>query len=283
LLYTIHKLGLRGKGNSYTINLKIRIESIMLKKINVLLLAGGKSKISMRKFTGKENKALIEIGPYRKPMILHVIESLKKSKYTDKIIVAGPEEVQKLVKDLVYLTISDGQSIFDTLKSGILPFKKDPLVFTSTCDAPLITEKHINYFIEESYRLPGFDIYYPIIDKETYQKSYPSSDLKRVYANLIEGTFTGGNILLINPRIITDFGEIINDFIYFRKHPLKMVRLLGSQITMKYLRKYLSIQDLEKRVPELLGGYKGKAILSPPEIALDIDKPRHLKALWHNY
>ncbi len=62
-----------------------------------------------------------------------------------------------------------------------------------------------------------------------------------------------------------------------------MVRLLGPQITMKYLRKYLSIQDLEKRVPELLGGYKGKAILSPPEIALDIDKPKHLKALWNNY
>ncbi|GAH13637.1 unnamed protein product [marine sediment metagenome] len=63
----------------------------MLKKINVLLLAGGKSKISMRKFTGKENKALIEIGPHRKPMILYIIESLKKSKYTDKIVVAGPE------------------------------------------------------------------------------------------------------------------------------------------------------------------------------------------------
>jgi len=58
---------------------------------------------------------------------------------------------------------------------------------------------------------------------------------------------------------------------------------LGARITAKYLRKYLSIQDLEKKVPELLGGYKGKAIISSPEIALDIDKPRHLKALWNNY
>ncbi len=97
----------------------------MLKKINVLLLAGGKSKISMRKFSGKENKALIEIGPHRQPMILHIIEALKKSKYTDKIIVAGPEEVQKLVKNLVHLAISDGQTIPDTLKSGILSLKKE--------------------------------------------------------------------------------------------------------------------------------------------------------------
>ncbi|MCG2821803.1 MAG: nucleotidyltransferase family protein, partial [Candidatus Atribacteria bacterium] len=179
----------------------------MIGKINVLLLAGGKSKISMRKFTGKENKALIEIGPHRKPMILYIIESLKKSKYTDKIIVAGPEEVQKLVKDLVCLTVSDGQTIPDTLKSGILPLKKDSLILISTCDAPLITEKHIDCFIKECYERPGFDIYYPIIDKEVYQQSYPSSDLRRVYANLTEGTFTGGNILLINPRIITDFAD----------------------------------------------------------------------------
>jgi molybdopterin-guanine dinucleotide biosynthesis protein A len=255
----------------------------MLKKINVLLLAGGKNKISMRKFTGKGNKSLIEIGPHHKPMIFYIIESLKKSKYTDKIIVAGPEEVQKLVKDLVYLTTPDNQSILDTLRLGILPFKENSLILISTSDAPLITKKHINYFIKECYRRPGFDIYYPIIDKEIYQKAYPSPDLRRVYATFIEGTFTGGNIILINPRIITDFGEIINDFIYFRKHPLKMARLLGPQITMKYLRKYLSIQDLEKKVPELLGGYKGKAIPSPPEIALDIDKPRHLKVLWNIY
>lgn len=254
----------------------------MLKKINVLLLAGGKSKISLRKFTGKENKALIEIGPQRKPMILYIIEALKKSKYTDKIIVTGSEEVQKLVKDLVYLTISDRQTILETLKSGILFLKKDPSILIVTCDAPLITEKHIDYFIEECNENPGFDIYYPIIEKEVYRQSYPSPDLRRVYANLIEGAFTGGNILLVNPQVIIDCAETINDFIYFRKHPLKIARLLGAQITTKYLRKYLSIQDLEKKVPELLGGYKGKAILSPPEIALDIDKLRQLQALENN-
>ncbi len=255
----------------------------MLQKINVLLLAGGKSKISMRKYTGKESKALIEIGLDRKPMVLYAIETLKKSIHTDKIVVAGSEEVQKLVKDLIFLTIPDGQTIPDTLKSGVLHFEKDPLILISTCDAPLITEKHIDSFVEECYGYPGFDIYYPIVDKEVYQQSFPSADLRRIYANLIEGAFTGGNIMLINPRIIIDFADTINDFIYFRKHPLKIARLLGARITTKYLRKYLSIKDLEKRVPELLGGHKGKAILSPPEIALDIDKPKHLKAFWNNY
>lgn len=251
----------------------------MLEKINTLLIAGGKTKISLRKFSGKENKALIEIIPHNKPMILQVIEAFKKSQYVDKIIVAGPKEVQRLVKGLVDLTIPDGQTIIDTIKSGIRLLREEPLILISTCDIPLISEKHIDYFIKECYKFPDFDLYYPIIEKETYQKSYPSPDLRRVYANLLEGSFTGGNISLINPQIITNFEETINQFIYFRKHPLKMARLLGSQITIKYLRKYLSIRDLEKKFSELIEGFKGKAIPCPPEIALDIDKPMQLKKI----
>jgi ABC-type oligopeptide transport system ATPase subunit len=103
--------------------------------------------------------------------------------------------------------------------------------------------------------------------------------LRRVYANLVEGSFTGGNIFLINPRVIIDCADIIEQFILFRKHPLKMARILGKRIVIKYLKKYLSIRDLEKMVPRYLKGYTGKAILADPEIALDIDKPAHLEAV----
>jgi len=255
----------------------------MMDKINVLLLGGGKTKTSMKRFSGEEKKALIKIGNQNKPMILHVIDSFRRVKYIDKIIVAGPVEVQHLVDNLVYLTVSEGQTIFETLKIGISHFIKESMIMISTCDIPLVSAKHIEDFINNCKKNPGFDIYYPIVSKENYLEFYPSSVLRRTYANFVNGSFTGGNIILINPKIINEYDHIIKDFIHFRKHPLKMARLLGTQITTKYLRKYLSIQDLEKRIPILLGGYKGKAILSSPEISLDIDKPRHLKALWDNY
>ena len=255
----------------------------MIEKIDVLLLGGGKTKTSMKRFSGEENKALIKIGKQNKPMILHIIESFKKAKYINKIIVAGPLEVQGLVDDLVNLTVPEGQTIFETVKIGISHFINDSMIMISTCDIPLVTEKHIDNFIEKCIKKPGFDIYYPIVRKEKYLKTYPSPDLKRTYANFVNGSFTGGNILMINPKIIREYSDVIENFIHFRKHPLKMARLLGAQIASKYLRRYLSIQDLEKRIPELLGGYKGRAISSPPQIALDIDKPRHLKTLWENY
>ncbi len=249
----------------------------MFEKINVLLLAGGKTKTSLRKFTSKEKKALIEIIPQGKPMILQVIDALRKARYLNKIILTGPEEVQRLTKNRVDLTIPEGQTIIDSLKSGIQILPKDPLILISTCDLPLITEKHLDYFIEKCYKFPGLDLYYPIIAKEEYQKSYPFPELRRIYANLAEGSFTGGNIILINPQIITNFEETINQFIYFRKYPLKMARLLGPQIALKYLRRYLSIRDLEKIFSEVFVGFQGKAIPSPPEIALDIDKAMQLE------
>jgi ABC-type oligopeptide transport system ATPase subunit len=103
--------------------------------------------------------------------------------------------------------------------------------------------------------------------------------LRRIYANLIEGSFTGGNLFLLNQKVITDCAKIIEKFILFRKHPLKMAKILGKRIVIKYLKKYLSIRDLEKIVPLYLKGYTGKAILADPEIALDIDKPIQLEVL----
>ena len=255
----------------------------MVEKISVLLLGGGKTKTSMKRFSGEQNKALIKIGPQNKPMILHVVEVFQKTKYIKKIIVAGPSAVRKEVKNMSDLTVPEGLTIFETVNIGLSFLKEDAMVMISTCDIPLITPKHIEDFFEKCQHFPGFDIYYPIVSKERYLESYPSLDLRRTYANFVNGSYTGGNILLINPKIIYEYGDLIKDFIHFRKHPLKMARLLGTQITSKYLRRYLSIQDLEKRVPILLGGYTGKAILSSPEISLDIDKPRHLQAFWKNY
>jgi len=250
-----------------------------LKKIDVLILAGGKSKISLRRFTNQENKALIEIFSPGIPMILQVINSFRRSKYINRIIVTGSEAVNNLVNNRADLTIPEGDTILTTLKSGIHLLFQEAHFLISSCDIPLVTESHINRFIEECNRFPDFDLYYPIVEKETYQNNYPFPELRRVYANLFEGSFTGGNIILLNPQIIVKFERIIAQFIHFRKHPLKIARLLGPQITQKYLRKYLSIRDIEKKFSELFIGFKGKAIISSPEIALDIDKAIQLKKL----
>jgi GTP:adenosylcobinamide-phosphate guanylyltransferase len=252
----------------------------MINSIKALVLAGGKTKHALKKITGQEYKALMTINIVdSKPIICHVIKVLRDTEYVSEIYIAGPEEINNLARPQVDGIIPSGQTLMDTLQASIPQFQDESYILISTSDIPLALSKHINNFIKNCQINPGFDIYYSIINKETYTQRFPSHNLRRVYANLVEGSFTGGNIFLINPRVIIDCADIIEQFIVFRKHPLKMARILGKRIVIKYLKKYLSIRDLEKLVPHYLKGYTGKAILADPEIAFDIDKPAHLEAV----
>lgn len=252
----------------------------MDKKFKALLLAGGKSKHTLKKLTGQEYKALMLINTLdSRPIIYRVIDGLRKTRYVSQIYVSGPEEVQEKIKSQPPILLPSGITLMETLQKSIPVFKNETYIFLITCDLPLVLSRHLENFLEECLANPGFDIYYAIINKEAYLEKFPQNELRRIYANLVEGSYTGGNIFLINPKVIMDCADIIEQFILFRKHPLKMANILGRRIVIKYLKKYLSIRELEKMVPLYLKGYSGKTIETAPEIALDIDKPVQLEAL----
>ena len=256
---------------------------ILTEKLKALILAGGKSKHALHKITKQEFKTLMTINEINsRPLIHNLLEAMRQCVAVSKIYISAPEKVQDEMKDSILTDViftPSGNSLMNSLKQGIYKLIDEPYILISTSDLPVITRQNITNFINDCFNIPGFDIYYSIINKNLYTKRFPQNDLRRIYAHLVEGSFTGGNLFLINPKVIIDCEEIIEQFIMFRKHPIKMARILGKRILVKYLKKYLSIRDLEKMVPDYLKGYKGKAIPADPEIALDIDKPIQLEAL----
>jgi len=252
-------------------------------KLKALILAGGKSKHALYKITKQEFKALMTINEINsRSLIYNIVESMKQAGAISKIYISAPEKMQDEIKGSILTDViftPSGNSLMTSLKQGISRLVNEPYILISTSDLPMITHQNITNFINNCFDSPGFDIYYSIINKNHYTRKFPQNDLRRIYAHLVEGSFTGGNLFLINPKVIIDCEEIIEQFIMFRKHPIKMARILGKRILVKYLKKYLSIRDLEKMVPNYLKGYKGKAIPADPEIALDIDKPIQLEAL----
>ena len=248
--------------------------------LNVLILAGGKNKQSLQKMTGQKYKAFI------RPFLMHsanllenTINVLQKVNSIRHIYLAAPKEVQQKINHEGLTGLPAGNSLMETIQLISTYLLKEPYILISTCDLPLIEPQHIEKFITDCMKMPGFDIYYAIIDKKSYTQAFPSPNLKRIYGNLVEGSFTGGNLFLLNPKVIKDCADSIEPFIVFRKHPLKMAQILGQRFVVKYLRGYLSIRDLEKMVPDYLKGYTGKAVLADPEIAFDIDKPIQLNTL----
>lgn len=229
------------------------------------------------------NKPLLKIKD--KPMILYVTDALKATGIVNKIVIVGnARNLSSLFKgDDICHVINGGKNMMDNLVLGIKylqdNFQDNDRVLVLTSDIPMITPEAIVDFVEKA-RAIGGDFCYPIVKKEVNIEKFPEA--KRTYARLKEGTFTGGNIIYINPRIIDNLMDKAQQVIENRKKPIKLVRMLGWSFTMKFLLGRLTIPKVEERVSNMLG-IDARAVISDyPEIGNDVDKPSDVE-MAENY
>ncbi|AZO93196.1 nucleotidyltransferase family protein [Halocella sp. SP3-1] len=248
--------------------------------VDVLILAGARNKDSLKEFALTEHEALIEIADI--PMVEYVIKAAKRSKKTGKIVVVGPyKELKDSLKEEVDLIIDSVDSMKENISRGINSLKGNKYILMLTCDIPLITPEIIDDFIETCLNDYEADIYYPIIPKEKNLAKFPA--VKRTYFHLTEGVFTGGNMVIINPDVISGAFELLGKVIAWRKKPWKLSKLLGMKFIFKFVIGHLSIDEIEDAVSDIIG-FKGQFMISEyPEIGFDVDKPSDLQLMRDKY
>jgi len=237
--------------------------------INAIILAGK----SENQLIGERTKGLIDIKG--KPMISYVMDALKESGMINKILIIGDHgDLSRMVVPHEVEVIDDRGSILDNVITSVEYFNKDHRILIVTCDIPFLTVEAVNDFVEKSLKSHA-DICYPIIEKNVCESKYPLA--KRTYAKLKEGTFTGGNMILLNPKVLDRCIPKAKDMINYRKNPMKMSRVLGVSFLLKLSMGILTIGSVEKRVEKLLG-IKPKAIITQyAEIGNDVDKPEDIE------
>lgn len=244
--------------------------------LSAIILAGSNNDGSLRECSDASNEALIKIG--NKAMVEYVIKALEDAKEIQKIVVVGPkEDLEKIYHDRPHIFIVEsGDSIINSLLKGINVLEKGTTrkVLAVTADIPLITGQIIDDFIGQC-RNKDLDVIYPIVSKELNEKKFPG--VKRTYAKLKEGVFTGGNIVLIKPGIVARCATLAEKIISLRKSPIKLVEFIGLSYIIKYSLGILSINDVEKRVSQLLNIKAQAIIVAHPEIGVDVDKPSDLE------
>lgn len=243
--------------------------------ISAIILAGSDNDGSLKECSDATSEALIKIGD--KTMVEYVINALEEAKEIQKIVIVGPkEDLDKLYHNRPHIiTVESGNSIINSLLQGINSLKEDfaKQVLVVTADIPLITGQIIDDFLGLC-RNKKRDVIYPIVSKEQNEKKFPG--VKRTYAKLKEGVFTGGNIFIVNPNIVAQCATFAEKIIALRKSPFKLVEFIGLSYVLKYIFGRLSITDAEKRVSELLGIQVEAVIVPYPEIGVDVDKPSDL-------
>lgn len=241
---------------------------------DVILLGGGSLK---RKFK-KENvpsKAFIEVK--EKPIIEYIIDAVRGSDLIGRIVAVVPDEADvEGWKDKVDVILSSTASFTENIRQGLDWLKSDSLVLIISADIPLISTKCVEDFLIQCQKFNA-ELFYPIIRKEDIKKYYPET--KRTYMALREGTFTGGDLGLVNPKIFIENIELVNRVFELRKNPFKLIGLLGFRFIIGLLFHTLTLAKIEAKIVDIVNA-KGKAIItSYPELGLDVDKKSDLKLI----
>ncbi|HWI55316.1 MAG TPA: nucleotidyltransferase family protein [Desulfobacteria bacterium] len=239
--------------------------------LDVVILAGGRNSGPLRECSDAYSEAMIKIG--QKPMIRYVAEALFQSEHVNKIVIIGSDEMKSVFPEKNVTVIAPEESAVQNVIKGLRHVDASGKVMIATCDIPLLTPKAVDEFIGMTLA-DGVDLFYPIVPMKEIRKVFP--DIKRTSVKLTEGTFTGGNLFVINPNAVGGCVKKVEQFVSLRKSPLKLCRLLGMGFVVKFLLKKLSISEIEQKVSELLG-ITGRAVITCyPEIGVDVDKPSDL-------
>ena len=213
------------------------------------------------------------------PMALYVLQALRACPEVGRVAYVGP--VPAGGEDLIDLRVTDHGTLLGNLEVGVaalrVPEDRRTLgvperVMVITADIPMLSASMLSEVLRSA---PDAGLVYPVVRKEDCERAYPG--VKRTYARLQDGTFTGGNLFLIDAALVGQFLPRLREVLAARKQPLKLAALIGPLVLLRMLTGRLSIEGLQERVGEILG-VKARALVTPhAAVGTDIDKDADLE------
>lgn len=203
--------------------------------------------------------------PYQgRPMAEWVLEALKGAGLSAVYVGENPG-----LSPPPRLTLPDRGSLLDNLEAALAYVEGRVLV--TTADLPHLTPEAVRFLLE---RAPEAALVYPIVPKERVEARFPGN--RRTYARLREGTFTGGNLLLLDKALFFQALPLARRAVALRKNPLALARMVGLDILVKLLLGRLSLLEVEARAKRILG-VEARALITPyPEVGVDVDREEDL-------
>lgn len=240
-------------------------------KTPAIVLAGGPSKPDAMALGWPPYRALADLCG--RPVLSYVLDALRAADGVGEIAVVGPEDVRAVIGDATLLPI--GETMWDNVSTGLRHAPEGPALLCGA-DVPLLTPAAVQDILTRGRAL-DVDFVYPIIRREDNETQCPG--LKRTYATLREGTFTGGNLMLVNaPRLLAS-DAIIRRALANRKNPLALVRMISPALVVKVLCKRARIADLERAISRILNARAAALITPHAEIGADLDAPEETEAM----
>jgi MobA-like NTP transferase domain len=241
--------------------------------ISAVVLGGGNQDDPLAQGAGVAVKSLITIAG--QPMSTYVLNALRAGG-VGKIVYVG--QTTTALEPLIDVHIPAKGTLLENLQAGLQPLLHEPRVLIATADIPLLTPAAVQDVL---YRDSGVGLVYPVVPKLAAETAFPGG--KRTYARLREGTFTGGNLFLLEPRLIGQFLPRLEYILNNRKNVLRLAGMFGLGALVKLLLGQLTITELEQTVSRILGVPAVALISQFAEIGFDVDKPEDLALVQERF
>lgn len=241
--------------------------------VDAVVLAGGVERGPLAAQTGVLHRALLEVGG--EPIVRRLAAALRGSVEVDRVALVAPPPVQAEVGDeAVDFRVPAGDSFVENIVNGVSasdPGNESVLVVTG--DLPFLTPEAVNDFVRQSLA-SGAEVTYAIIPRESCERRFPGGH--RTYVRLREGTFTGGNAVMLSRGFVARQRELLGRLYASRKNPLRLAGLLGVPFIVGLLTHRLRLPQLEARAAALVGARVAAIITAFADIGFDVDKPEDL-------
>lgn len=239
-------------------------------KVDAVILAGGDGEVidPTQRFKG-----LVSIAG--RPLVEWVVDAFREAHTIGEIAVVIPtaENLGGWVDRVDKLVVSN-REFMDNAIAGAAAFRTDRPVIIATGDIPLLTGPAIDAYVERALET-GAEFVYPLVPQGVLESAYPGA--KRTYFKLKSGRYTGGNAMLVDPKLLPGAREVGQRLFNDRKNTVATVRTAGLGFVVKFVFGRLQPEDLVDKIRELLGGTGAAVILDDPSIAMDVDKPADLE------
>lgn len=225
-------------------------------------------------------KALIDV--VGRTMLERVADACAGSRYVDGLIITGVDESLLASLDLppILSAFPDQGSMVGNLRRAlewrIQHARPGSEILVSTADIPLLTAEVVDAFIE---RCQPFDhlVYYNLVTRETMERQFPASN--RTFVRLRDAEVAGGDILLVQSRVVDSDEALWEALANARKHAWKAARLVGVGTLLRLLTRRLSIQQVEEAATRMFGAPVRVLLSAQATLAMDADKPEQIDLL----
>jgi len=245
-------------------------------KFDAIVLAGDRGpEDTVARAAGVSCKALVPVGG--RPMVLRVLDALAGSTIIDSLLVSGSSsrllghsaELDGLIAAGKIRWAENESSPSLSARAALNVLQDDHPVLVTTADHALLTPQMVDYFCTHAAET-GCDAVAGLARSDMVAAAFP--ECRRTVTRLRDGGYCGCNLFaFLTPRAgnAVAFWRRIEEQ---RKHPLKIVRVLGLLAVLRYLLGRLTLEEGLARLSVLMDARAGAVWMPDAEAAVDVDK-----------